>query len=203
MAGARGGGKGNPASRHRRIDRHRLADGRRQGAAAGDGAAIDAVLAPAVRADRGQRLRLPPDRPAAPPRVAGRAGAGPRRIRGARAASARGVRAARREAPRRPSRGRRGARRRIPTGSTGSRARSAARSACGPSRASHFGRLCRKLLKPSPARCAASPQIAEHAPFCSPGCKDRDLLKWLGEGYRIPGPAGRVPDRVDSEEGEG
>ena len=29
---------------------------------------------------------------------------------------------------------------------------------------------------------------AEHAPFCSRGCKDRDLLKWLGEGYRIPGP---------------
>ena len=28
-----------------------------------------------------------------------------------------------------------------------------------------------------------------HAPFCSRGCKDRDLLKWLGEGYRIPGPA--------------
>lgn len=28
----------------------------------------------------------------------------------------------------------------------------------------------------------------EHHPFCSRGCKDRDLLQWLGEGYRIPGP---------------
>ncbi|MEZ0243152.1 MAG: DNA gyrase inhibitor YacG [Sphingomonas sp.] len=29
-----------------------------------------------------------------------------------------------------------------------------------------------------------------HKPFCSRGCKDRDLLQWLGEGYRIPaGPA--------------
>jgi endogenous inhibitor of DNA gyrase (YacG/DUF329 family) len=27
------------------------------------------------------------------------------------------------------------------------------------------------------------------APFCSRGCKDRDLLKWFGEGYRVPGPA--------------
>ena len=29
---------------------------------------------------------------------------------------------------------------------------------------------------------------SEHAPFCSRGCKDRDLLKWLGEGYRVAGP---------------
>lgn len=28
---------------------------------------------------------------------------------------------------------------------------------------------------------------AQHAPFCSQGCRDRDLLNWLGEGYRLPG----------------
>jgi uncharacterized protein len=28
----------------------------------------------------------------------------------------------------------------------------------------------------------------DQAPFCSRGCRDRDLLQWLGEGYRIPGP---------------
>ena len=50
--------------------------------------------------------------------------------------------------------------------------------------------ICRKL--PSP----------DHAPFCSQGCKDRDLLRWLGEGYRIPGPVAD-PERVDSGEGEG
>lgn len=50
--------------------------------------------------------------------------------------------------------------------------------------------ICRKPLSP------------EHAPFCSQGCKDRDLLRWLGEGYSIPGPAAD-PERVDSEEGEG
>jgi hypothetical protein len=43
------------------------------------------------------------------------------------------------------------------------------------------------------------PEHPEHAPFCSSGCRDRDLLKWLGEGYRIPGPKAD-PDRVDSDE---
>jgi hypothetical protein len=42
----------------------------------------------------------------------------------------------------------------------------------------------------------------EHAPFCSRGCKDRDLLQWLGGGYRIPGPAAD-PDRVDSDGSDG
>jgi hypothetical protein len=28
----------------------------------------------------------------------------------------------------------------------------------------------------------------EHKPFCSKGCKDRDLLNWLGEGYHMSGP---------------
>ncbi|MBD8678044.1 DNA gyrase inhibitor YacG [Sphingomonas sp. CFBP 13720] len=41
--------------------------------------------------------------------------------------------------------------------------------------------------KPCPL-CAA-PAHVDHAPFCSRGCRDRDLLNWLGEGYRIPGPA--------------
>ncbi|MBY8828951.1 DNA gyrase inhibitor YacG [Hephaestia mangrovi] len=38
------------------------------------------------------------------------------------------------------------------------------------------------------------PPLTEFAPFCSRGCKDRDLLQWLGEGYRLPGaPAGENP----------
>ncbi|PZU56530.1 MAG: DNA gyrase inhibitor YacG [Sphingobium sp.] len=32
------------------------------------------------------------------------------------------------------------------------------------------------------------PQVAENRPFCSTACRDRDLLQWLGEGYRVPGP---------------
>ena len=38
------------------------------------------------------------------------------------------------------------------------------------------------------------PTAADHAPFCSRGCKDRDLLKWLGQGYRIPGPPAEESD---------
>src|SRR3546814_7365323 len=30
------------------------------------------------------------------------------------------------------------------------------------------------------------PTDPEHKPFCGRGCRDRDLLKWLGEGYRVP-----------------
>lgn len=32
-----------------------------------------------------------------------------------------------------------------------------------------------------------APTVAAHSPFCSQGCRDRDLLQWLGEGYRVPG----------------
>jgi endogenous inhibitor of DNA gyrase (YacG/DUF329 family) len=44
-----------------------------------------------------------------------------------------------------------------------------------------------------------------HRPFCSQGCKDRDLLNWLDEGYRVPGAAAEAEvadprqDGLDSE----
>jgi endogenous inhibitor of DNA gyrase (YacG/DUF329 family) len=44
------------------------------------------------------------------------------------------------------------------------------------------------------------PPRAEFAPFCSRGCKDRDLLKWLGDGYRIAGPPAEG-DGLDSDKG--
>ncbi len=28
--------------------------------------------------------------------------------------------------------------------------------------------------------------MAAFAPFCSPGCQDRDLVQWLREGYVVP-----------------
>ena len=44
-----------------------------------------------------------------------------------------------------------------------------------------------------------------HKPFCSRGCVDRDLLQWLGEGYRLPaGPASDEEasrDRPDAADG--
>jgi hypothetical protein len=30
------------------------------------------------------------------------------------------------------------------------------------------------------------PSLAELRPFCSKRCKDEDLSRWLGGGYRIP-----------------
>ena len=32
------------------------------------------------------------------------------------------------------------------------------------------------------------PRSQEHAPFCSTRCRDRDLLRWLDDGYALPGP---------------
>jgi uncharacterized protein len=52
--------------------------------------------------------------------------------------------------------------------------------------------------KPKSCPLCGSPESPEHAPFGSRGSKDRDLLKWLGQGYRIPGPPAD-PDRVDSD----
>jgi len=51
--------------------------------------------------------------------------------------------------------------------------------------------------KPCPL-CGQPAPDAVNAPFCGRGCKDRDLLKWLGEGYRIPGPPAD-PDALDRE----
>jgi endogenous inhibitor of DNA gyrase (YacG/DUF329 family) len=41
-----------------------------------------------------------------------------------------------------------------------------------------------------PKRCTlcGKPISEAHKPFCSQGCRDRDLLQWLGDGYRIAGP---------------
>ena len=43
------------------------------------------------------------------------------------------------------------------------------------------------------------PTDPAHKPFCSRGCKDRDLLKWLGEGYAIPG-APVDPEALDTSD---
>jgi hypothetical protein len=40
------------------------------------------------------------------------------------------------------------------------------------------------------------PAAAEFKPFCSRGCRDRDLLNWLGDSYCVPG-----PPAVENEEG--
>ena len=63
-----------------------------------------------------------------------------------------------------------------------------------------MSRSAEKPAKPCPI--CGKPPAQEFAPFCTQGCKDRDLLEWLGDGYRIPGPA-VDPAGVDSEEEQG
>ncbi|HYZ47994.1 MAG TPA: DNA gyrase inhibitor YacG [Sphingomonas sp.] len=43
------------------------------------------------------------------------------------------------------------------------------------------------------------PADPAHTPFCGRGCKDRDLLNWLGDGYRAPGPPAQGEKPLDSE----
>ena len=40
-------------------------------------------------------------------------------------------------------------------------------------------------------------------PFCGQGCRDRDLLNWLGDSYRVPGPPAEESsnDGLDREGG--
>lgn len=47
---------------------------------------------------------------------------------------------------------------------------------------------------PNPApirRCpiCSKPRVEAHAPFCSTRCRDRDLIRWLDDGYALPGRA--------------
>ena len=41
---------------------------------------------------------------------------------------------------------------------------------------------------PRPCPLCAKPASADFRPFCSRGCRDRDLIAWFGEGYRLPVP---------------
>jgi uncharacterized protein len=40
------------------------------------------------------------------------------------------------------------------------------------------------------------PVEARFRPFCSQGCRDRDLLNWLGDAYRVP--AGPAEDELEN-----
>ena len=42
------------------------------------------------------------------------------------------------------------------------------------------------------------PRNAAQAPFCSTRCRDRDLVRWLDDGYALPGPA--APDVNENDE---
>lgn len=53
------------------------------------------------------------------------------------------------------------------------------------------------IASPNPPRkcpICGKPRSETHTPFCSTRCRDRDLVRWLEDGYALPGP------RADAEE---
>ena len=51
--------------------------------------------------------------------------------------------------------------------------------------------------KPCPI--CKKPRTEDFSPFCSQRCKDRDLAKWFGDGYTVPGDP-VSPDDIAQEE---
>lgn len=47
--------------------------------------------------------------------------------------------------------------------------------------------------------CGAA-RVEAHRPFCSKSCADRDLAKWLGGDYRVPGRAAAIVDDERAED---
>jgi uncharacterized protein len=45
-----------------------------------------------------------------------------------------------------------------------------------------------KMTKNAKCTVCGDTVAPDFRPFCGKGCRDRDLLKWLGESYRVPGP---------------
>ncbi|WP_404372269.1 DNA gyrase inhibitor YacG [Sphingomonas sp. MMS24-J45] len=56
------------------------------------------------------------------------------------------------------------------------------------------------MARSKPCPLCGKPPSATHAPFCGQGCRDRDLMQWLGEGYAIPvsTPPGEEEDGLDT-----
>ena len=61
------------------------------------------------------------------------------------------------------------------------------------------------MARTKPCPICGKPPTPAHTPFCSQGCRDRDLLQWLGEGYAIPAGPAEIDDKVgvdSAEDGE-
>ena len=42
------------------------------------------------------------------------------------------------------------------------------------------------------------PRSEEFTPFCSSRCKDRDLVRWLDDGYALPVPPSELDEDGDA-----
>lgn len=56
-----------------------------------------------------------------------------------------------------------------------------------------------ETAKPCPI--CRKPRSAQFAPFCSARCRDRDLARWFGDGYAVPGRAA-LPEEIERELGQ-
>lgn len=52
------------------------------------------------------------------------------------------------------------------------------------------------MSKPCPI--CKKPRTEELKPFCSTRCRDRDLARWFGDGYAVPGRAA-LPEEIAAE----
>lgn len=57
-----------------------------------------------------------------------------------------------------------------------------------------------RIRKGSGCPLCGKPVSPQHRPFCSAACKDRDLLRWLSDDYRLPGPAAPPSDPEEPED---
>jgi hypothetical protein len=58
-----------------------------------------------------------------------------------------------------------------------------------------------KAASSKPCALCGKPADAAYSPFCSQGCRDRDLLNWLGDSYRVPGPP--AEESLSNSSGDG
>lgn len=47
--------------------------------------------------------------------------------------------------------------------------------------------ICKKPRDHALKQQSGSANENPHAPFCSSRCRDRDLARWFGDGYAVPG----------------
>lgn len=57
-------------------------------------------------------------------------------------------------------------------------------------------------IRPRKCPLCKKPSVADYTPFCSRGCRDRDLLDWFGENYRLPGSESDPPSGENGGEGD-
>ena len=54
------------------------------------------------------------------------------------------------------------------------------------------------MTSAKPCPICKKPRSEDHAPFCSSRCRDRDLARWFGDGYAVPGREAS-PDEIARE----